>query len=88
MPPAERGERAGRADRVAVAALAVDAGAGVLGDGVIAGQGDGALGDEPGEDDGEEPACQGPGGPAATREDVVIAGGVPGGRAYASILHL
>ena len=56
MPPAVGGERVGGADRVAVAALAVDLGTGVLGDGVVAGQQDGPLGGEAGEDGGDEAA--------------------------------
>jgi hypothetical protein len=78
VPPAERGERVGGADGVAMAALAVDVGAGVLGDGVVASQRDGAFGRESGEDRVCEPARQRPEGPAIPGEDAVVAGGVPG----------
>ena len=68
----------GRAHRVAVAALAVDLGAAVLGDGIVARQGDGPVGDEVVEDEPRQEASQSERGPTAFGEDAVIAGGISG----------
>ena len=66
-----------------MAALAVDLGAAVLVDGVVAGQEDGPVGDAMVEDElGQEP-CQPERGPAAPGEDAVIAGGMAGGQSPA-----
>ena len=70
----------GRAHRVAMAALAVDLGAAVLVDGVVAGQADGPVGDPTVEDEPGQDPRQLQGGPAASGEDAVIAGGVSGGQ--------
>ena len=80
VPPAVGGVGMGRAHRVAMAPLAVDLGAAVLVNGVVARQVDGPVGgpmidDEPGED----PRQLG-GRPAAPRQDAMIAGGVAGGQ--------
>ena len=45
MPPAVGGVGVGRADRVAMAPLAVDLGAAMLVDGIVAGQADRPVGD-------------------------------------------
>src|SRR5262249_9153195 len=96
VPPAVGGERAGGADRVAMPPLAVDPGATVLGDGVVAGQDDGPVGGEAIEDGGDVPPRRLPGGPAAGRPGgrgaaracvgaggavAAVAAGVPGGKA-------
>ena len=76
VPPAIGGEGVGRAHRIAMAALAVDLGAAMLVDGIVAGQEDGAVGDVMVEDELRQEACQRQRGPASFREDAVIAGGI------------
>ena len=70
----------GRAHRVAVAALAIDLGATVLVDGIVAGQIDRPVGDPTIEDEAGQDAGQGEGGPASFGEDAVEAGGVAFGQ--------
>src|SRR5262249_43536525 len=80
VPPTIGGERVGRADRVAVTALAVDRVPGMLGDGVVARQLDRAAGGERGQHGGDG-AARGPaGGPAAMGRGGVIAAGVARGQ--------
>ena len=57
VPPAIGGEGVGRAHRVAMTALAVDLGAAVLVDGIVAGQEDGPVGDPMIEDE-RRPGCE------------------------------
>src|SRR5208337_2370148 len=76
VPPAVGGEGVSGTDRVAMATLAVNVLAGVLLDGVVASQFDGALGYKPGEDLLGKTTCQRPRGPAVAGEDAVITGGV------------
>ena len=76
VPPAVGGEGVSGTDRVAMATLAVNVLAGVLLDGVVASQFDGALGYKPGEDLLGKTTCQRPRGPAVAGEDAVITAGV------------
>ena len=62
-------------------ALAIDLGAAVLVDGIVAGQEDGPVGDPMIEDEAGQDARQGEGGPAPFGEDAVKAGGVAFGQA-------
>ena len=80
VSPAECRERVGGADRVAMTALAIDLGTGMLCDGIITSQFDDILGRESGEDHSGESPCQIPAVPGTAREDAVIAGGVSGGQ--------
>jgi hypothetical protein len=66
----------GAANGVAVATLAVDLGAGVFRDGVIAGDGDGTLRQEAVEDEDGQGSGEAPAVPAAAGEEAVEAGGV------------
>jgi hypothetical protein len=63
-----------------MAALAVDPGAAVLVDGIVAGQEDGSVADVMVEDELRQEASQAEGGPTPFREDAVIAGGMSGGQ--------
>ena len=78
VAPAIGGVAVGGADGVAMAPLAVDLGAAMLIDGVIAGQRNGACGDEATQDQIGQAVSHGPQRPAAPREDAVIAGGMAG----------
>src|SRR4051812_31585149 len=78
VPPAEGREGVAAADGVAVAAFAVDLVAGVLIDGVVGSQEDGACTDEVVEDPAGQGAGEPPRGPAAVGEDAVIIGGIAG----------
>jgi hypothetical protein len=73
-----------RADRVAVAALAVDLLAAVLVDGIVADQRDGLVRGEAAEEEAGQGAGQGPWGPSSSGEDAVVAGGMAGGQAAGS----
>ena len=81
VPPAPGGVAVAGADRVAVAGLAMDLPAGVLGDGVVADQADAALGPEVPEDEAGQEGGQGQAGPLGQGEDAVVAGGVAFGEA-------
>ena len=65
MPPAIGGEGVGGADRIPMAALAVDLRAGVLRDGVIADEGERALRHEAVEHEGDQGAGEASAIPAA-----------------------
>ena len=78
MSPAKRGVGVGRADRIAMAALAVDVRTGMLGDRVVTGQKNSASRDETSEHRRDITACQGRERPAVTGEDPVITTGVSG----------
>jgi hypothetical protein len=78
MPPAERGVGVSGADRVAMAALAVDMKPRMLGDGIVPGQKDRSTRREAGKDRRDVAACQGRKRPVVTREDAVIAAGMAG----------
>ncbi len=80
MSPAEGGERVGGTDGVAVTPFAVDLGAGVFGDGIVADDLDRALGNKPSQDGGDVPACQPASGPPAEGENAVITAGVARGQ--------
>ena len=80
VSPAECRERVGGADRVAMTALAIDLGTGMLRDGIITRQFDDILGRESSEDHLGESPRQMPAAPRTAREDAVITGGVPGGQ--------
>ena len=71
----------GRAHRVAVTALAIDLGAAVLVDGIVAGQEDGPIGDPMIEDEAGQDPRQGESGPAPFGEDAVKAGSIAVGQA-------
>jgi len=81
VPPPPGGIAVRRADRVAVAALAVDLRAAVLIDGIVAGQRDGLAGGDAAKDGAGQGVGQGPGGPLPPGEDAVVAGGMAGGQA-------
>src|SRR5262249_245781 len=80
VPPAIGRERMGGADRVAVAALAVDPGPGMFGDGIVAGQFDRAAGGEAVRDSGDVAARQPAGGPGAGGGGTGITAGVARGQ--------
>ena len=80
VPPAVGGVGIGRAHRIAMTALAMDRGAAVLVNGVVADDGDGPVGDPPVEDEPGQGPRQLQGRPAPLGEDAVIAGGVAGGQ--------
>src|SRR6516225_11456354 len=71
----------GRADRVAMTALAIDLGPAVLVDRIVASEQDRPLGDPMIEEEAGQDACQGQRGPASPGEDAVKAGGVAAGQA-------
>ena len=79
VPPTEGGVAVGRAHGVAVAALAVDLFAFVLGHGVVAGHGHRAAGEPAAQQVAGQGPPQAPDRPGAPGEDAVIAGGVARG---------
>ena len=78
MTPAKRGVGVSGADRVAMATLAVDMRAGMLGDGIVPGQEDRSTRREAGQDRRYVAACQGRERPAVAGEDPVITAGMSG----------
>src|SRR5262249_20323856 len=79
MSPAKRGVGVSGADRIAMAAFAVDVRTGMFGDRVVTGQENRALRDEAGQDRRDITTRQGRERPAVAREDAVITAGVSGG---------